>query len=101
MMMMKTIKLLCVLAVAYAPLSIAQTEIQRKIICEETSRLLAQLNNQYKESPTWRGKLEDNAKYAMFTNPQTKSWTFIQMTPRVSCILALGDDFQQIFRNPL
>ena len=99
--MMKTTKILCVLAVAHAPLSIAQTEIQRKVVCEETPRLLAQLSNQYKESPMWIGKLEDTAKYAMFTNPQTKSWTFIQVTPRVSCILALGDDFQQIVRNPL
>lgn len=93
---MRMNKLLCAVTIFATHLSIAQTEIQRSLPCDETSRLLAQLSVQYKETPAWIGKLENESKYAMFTNTQTKSWTFIQVTPRLSCVLAVGDNFQQI-----
>lgn len=77
-----------------------QTSIQRSLACDSTPRLLAQLGEQYKETPVWFGTLENNAKYVMFTNTETKSWTFIQVTTQLSCVLAVGDAFHNIARRP-
>jgi len=77
--------------------------IQKPVTCTETKMLLQGLtSSDYKEAPLWLG-IEPGAevaKYSVFVNPQTKTWTIIQFNDKIACVLGTGTESTQIFNGP-
>jgi hypothetical protein len=85
-------------------LATAQSMILEKpLICDETSRVLTLLSGaDYKEKPIWWG-MEPNAplaRYSLFVNEETKSWTLIQFDEKMACVLGAGGSSTEMFNGP-
>ena len=83
---------------------IAQTmTVQKPVECVNTETLFQGLiSSNYKEKPIWLG-IESGAtlaKYSLFVNEQSKSWTFIQFDDKIACVLGKGEASTQIFYGP-
>lgn len=71
----------------------AQTSYQttKPIVCDSVQNVTTIMKEQYGEEPVWFGNdLQDNSKYVMLTNHQTKTWTFVQFTKEWACVLGVG-----------
>ncbi len=68
-------------------------EIRKSLICDETQKVVKALAEKFNEKPVWVARdIKDDSKYSLFVNPKTGSWTLLQMTPDVSCILGVGEE---------
>ena len=68
-------------------------QIQKPIICDSTQKIIRSLVENYNEKPVWTGKdARDDSRYSLFINNKTGTWTLLQMTPEVACILGVGDE---------
>ena len=83
---------------------IAQTVTVRKPVeCVNTETLFQGLiSSDYKEKPIWLGIQSGAtlAKYSLFVNEQTKSWTLVQFDEKIACVLGTGEGSTQIFNGP-
>jgi hypothetical protein len=77
--------------------------VQKPVECADTAILLQGLaGSNYKERPIWLG-VESGAtlaKYSLFVNEQTKTWTLIQFDEKIACVLGTGENSTQIFNGP-
>ena len=77
--------------------------VQKPVECVDTKILFQGLvGSDYKEKPIWWG-VEPGAsvaKYSLFVNEQTKSWTLIQFDDKIACVLGTGEASTQIFNGP-
>ena len=85
-------------------IAVAQSvTVQKPIECADTATLLRGLgSSDYKEKPTWWGIEPGDtlAKYSLFVNEETKSWTLIQFDEKIACVLGTGENSTQIFNGP-
>lgn len=81
-----------------SPIANAQVFQSRKpVICDKVKTIIEALNENYQEIPIWTGKdAADETRYSLFINKQTRSWTFIQFTSEIACILGTGDGSKEI-----
>jgi hypothetical protein len=67
-------------------------KIEKSVYCDKTERIFSSLKEKYQEEPVWAGDdLGNDSKYALFINTKQGTWTLLQFTPEVSCILGVGD----------
>ena len=65
--------------------------IDRTLVCDDTKKIVNELmNGEYKESPVWGG-IDDKTKFMLLVNQSTGTWTIIQFTSGVGCLLGAGD----------
>jgi hypothetical protein len=70
----------------------AQTRTSFEVICIESEKLRAVLQEEYKEVPIWSAPAGDNQSVFVLTqNEKTRTWTFLQMNSKLACILGVGD----------
>ena len=82
--------LLPVLAVAQGPVI-----VEKPVVCEKVEIILNSLTKEFSEKPVWLGESSDS-KYSVFVDKKG-SWTIIQFTDRIACILGAGETSKQIF----
>jgi hypothetical protein len=82
--------LLPVLAVAQGPVI-----VEKPVVCEKVEIILNSLTKEFSEKPVWLGESSDS-KYSVFVDKKG-SWTIIQFTDRMACILGTGETSKQIF----
>jgi hypothetical protein len=72
--------------------TIAQTVVNKPIVCMETTALLSALTSEeLNEKIHWAGKTDtEDSNFVLFVNQKTKSWTMVQMNNKVACILGTG-----------
>jgi hypothetical protein len=71
----------------------AQFRYDYPIVCDNTTKIIQSLGDNWKETLTWGGKhINDNSVYSLWTNEKNGSWTLLKMTSEVSCILGTGSD---------
>jgi len=97
-------KYLLLVVMLVAGLVAAQSvTVQKPVKCADTETLFQGLTgSDYKEKPIWWG-VEPGAsvaKYSLFVNEQTKSWTLIQFDDKIACVLGTGEASTQIFNGP-
>lgn len=65
--------------------------IDRTLVCDDTKKIFNELmKGEYKESPLWGG-VGEKTKFILLVNQSTGTWTIIQFTPGVGCILGSGE----------
>ena len=65
--------------------------VDKPVICGPTELVLKEIVD-FKELPIWGSQLEDS-KIALFANPETESWTIIQWTSDVACVIEVGEKY--------
>ena len=87
-------KTILIATAALSVITAAQAEPFRyelPTVCDDTVSILRELAQDYKEVLVWGGEhANDNSRYALFENAKTGSWTLLKMTPKVSCIIGVG-----------
>jgi len=65
---------------------------QKQVLCDDTKKVISSLTQTWGEQPVWTAKDGQNdSRYLLLVNPRTRTWTFLQYTPEVACILGLGE----------
>ena len=65
----------------------------KPVLCDESKKLISALNEQWNEKLQWSGNDgANNSKYGLFVNEKTGTWTLLQLTPEVACIIGVGDN---------
>jgi len=68
-------------------------QIEKSLLCDKTERVFSSLKEKFQEEPVWLGNsISGDSKYALFINTKQGTWTLLQFTPEVSCILGIGDN---------
>ncbi len=76
-------------------------ESRKPVICDNTQKIIKSLIENYNEKPIWTAKdARDETRYSLFVNNKTGTWTLLQMTSEVACILGIGDDSKLILGDP-
>jgi hypothetical protein len=72
-------------------------ETRKVIICDNTESILSQLAQDFEEYPVWTGQEAiDGTTALLMVNSKTGSWTIIQYSPKVACVIAAGENSKKI-----
>jgi len=64
---------------------------EKPVLCGPTQDMFKALMEQFKEEPTWLGNdAKNQSKYTLFINPSNGTWTLVQYTSDLSCIIGTG-----------
>jgi hypothetical protein len=75
----------------------AVRQVEWTITCATTEYVIDFLK-EYEERPVLAGKMGKSGRMAMLINTETGTWTLIGYTERGACIMASGEDVQQLDR---
>lgn len=68
-------------------------QAQKPVFCNTTKNMIDYLTERWKEKPMWVSKdSENDSRYVLMVNEETKTWSMIQMTDNVACVIGLGTD---------
>jgi hypothetical protein len=68
-------------------------QANKPVICDETKKIIKSLTEAFNEKPTWiANDSTSDSRYALFVNEKTGTWTLLQVTPEISCILGVGTE---------
>jgi hypothetical protein len=80
--------------VLYFSISLASAqeivELSKKVKCSELVNVLDYFATTFKENPIWAAKTSNNTYVTLLANNDTKSWTLIEYSSVVACVLAVG-----------
>ena len=75
-------------------------ESRKPVLCDDAQTLIKSLTENYDEKPIWTARNPvDETRFGLFVNSKTKSWTLLQMTPKIACIIGVGEDSKIILGN--
>jgi len=70
--------------------------VDKKVICGEFDKLIEKIS-EYREEPVWIGADQSSdTRYTLMINEKTGSWTILQYTHDVGCILGAGEKHQTV-----
>lgn len=68
-------------------------QTNKLVLCDDTKKLISALNENWNEKLVWAGNdSTDKSRYGLFVNSKTGSWTLLQLTPEIACIVGVGDN---------
>jgi hypothetical protein len=68
-------------------------EAKKPVLCDDVRRILKGLTENYNEKPVWTARNpEDDTRFALFVNNKDGSWTLLQMTSEIACIIGVGQE---------
>lgn len=77
-------------------------EARKPILCDNAQVMIKSLTEQYNEKPVWTAKNpQDDTRFSLFLNEKAGTWTLLQMTPEVACILGVGEDSKFYLGKPV
>ena len=72
-------------------------QTNKPVICDSTKTVVNFLKDSFNENPVWVAKDQsDKSRYVLFVNSKTGSWTMIQMTPEIACVIGVGVESKMI-----
>lgn len=75
--------------------------VEKRVICDKTNVMFEVLmKGQSQETPIWGG-INGDAKFSLFTNKETGTWTMVQFNKNVACILGHGDNSFSVARGKI
>ena len=91
-----------ILAVMMSTSAIAQSntakEFSKKVVCDETVKVLAFFKEKFGEDVIWIGIVDESKENlsfnAVLANVETETWTAIQFNKDVACIFEAGKKFK-------
>ena len=71
-------------------------QINKPVVCGTFNMIVEQITKTYGEEPQWNGSGAAGAagaetKFTMLVNPKTQSWTLIEYTNTMACIIGTGE----------
>ena len=75
-------------------------ETQKPVICAKPEIVFKELAATYNERIFWAGKGEETT-YLLWVNSKTNSWTLVQSTKALSCIIGTGTNNNFLLGNQL
>jgi hypothetical protein len=76
-------------------------QTNKPVLCGDTATVFKSLDKNFQEYPAWVGKDGANeSRYSLFVNKKTGSWTLIQFTKDLACVIGLGDESRDIPEKP-
>lgn len=68
-------------------------ETVKSVPCDDARLIIKGLMERYGEVPVWGAKdLRDESRYLLTVNEKNGSWTLLQYTPELACILGAGTE---------
>ena len=75
--------------------------VDKRIVCDKTNTMFEVLmKGQAQETPIWGG-INGDAKFSLFINKETGTWTMVQFNKDVACILGHGDNSFSVTRGKI
>lgn len=70
--------------------------VDKPVVCERADIVFKELTQTHKEVPIWQGIDPENptSQYVLFINKDTATWTLLQFSNRIACLLGSGEGFQ-------
>jgi len=68
-------------------------QTNKPVICDDSKTVIKFLSERYGERLIWMANdAQDLSKFGLFVNEKTKTWTMLQFTPEIACVVGLGKD---------
>lgn len=71
--------------------------LNNSVFCDESKKVIDALSEKWGEKIVW---VADDAvgatKFGLFVNQKTKTWTMLQFTQDIACVMGLGEKSQLI-----
>ena len=83
--------LLAAFIIAVALAQSAPVEIQKKVVCDDTTTVMNTLITEYQESPVWAGS-DEKSNFGLLINQESGTWTIVQFNKTTTCILGVGEN---------
>lgn len=84
-------------------LAIAEpVEVNKKVVCDDASKMLPHISEKYGETPLWIGG-DSKSKFTITANQETQTWSIIQYSIEddISCLIDSGKGFKFKLPNML
>lgn len=66
--------------------------LNKPVICESTEKVFRTMVEEFGETPQWRGVTAQQGTSTVLTvNPKTGSWTLIEYTSVMACVIGVGE----------
>lgn len=66
-------------------------ESAKPVICDDMRSMVGALIERWGEVPVWTAlDAKDHSRYLLLINPKKGSWTLLQHTPEIACVLGVG-----------
>ena len=83
--------LLMASVIAFALAQSAPVEIEKKVVCDDTKKIMNTLMTEYQEYPVWGGQ-DENTNFSLLINQESGTWTIVQFNKTTTCILGVGEN---------
>lgn len=68
-------------------------ESSKPVLCDNVQYIIRGLTENYNEKPVWTARNPvDDTRYALFVNDRKGTWTLLQMTTEIACIIGVGQE---------
>lgn len=75
-------------------------ESRKPVLCDNVQTVIKGLTENYNEKPLWTARNPiDETRFALFVNNKEGTWTLLQMTSEVACIIGVGEDSKFLFEK--
>jgi hypothetical protein len=70
--------------------------VDKPVVCERADIVIKELLQRFKEVPVWQGDDPENpgSRYALLLNKENFTWTLLQYSDRIACVLGSGEGFR-------
>ena len=75
-------------------------ETEKPVVCGKPELMFKELSATYGEKVFWAGQGEETT-YLLWVNAKTNSWTLVQSTKALSCIIGTGNNNNFLLGNQL
>jgi hypothetical protein len=91
----------CLLAITTIVAAEPRT-LNKPVVCDTTERVFRSLTETFKETIQWRGASPEQGTGIVLTvNLTTGSWTLIEYTTVMACIIAVGENSTGLWGIPI
>jgi hypothetical protein len=68
-------------------------ESAKPVICDDAKSMVSGLMKNWGEMPVWTAKdAEDQSRYLLLINSKKGTWTLLQYTSDIACVLGVGSE---------
>lgn len=90
---MRTLALAFLLCLTGSIANAQAFEARKPVLCDNIQSIIKGLTENYNEKPVWTARNPvDDTRFALFLNSKEGTWTLLQMTTEVACIIGVGQE---------
>jgi hypothetical protein len=90
---MRTVALAALFCLTSSIVHAQAFEARKPILCDNIKTLITGLTENYNEKPVWTARNPvDDTRFALFVNNKEGTWTLLQMTQEIACIIGVGQE---------